>query len=122
MTDPKIIKLPLFDLRYNKIREGIEHFIELHPRHLVWKLHCYLDIHPKEDDDFFTVKENEYFCNVDVILKDKIGSIESYFDNKYELWVVAVWFGDRSTDCKFETEASMRKVEKELHNWITQKD
>lgn len=113
----KKIKLPLFDLKYDKIKENIKHHIELYDTHLLWVIECWLDKHPKPDDDLGLIKENQYCNEVDFIPKNKIISIESYFDSGCELWVLVVYFGERSTDCKFETESEMRKAEIILHEW-----
>lgn len=117
--EPLIITLPLFDLTYDKIKEAICHEITLFDTHFTHKLDAYYDSHPKPDDDLGIVKEDEYYNHFDFVLKSAIVSIESNYSNEHETWVLSIYCSSgRYNDCKFPTEDALRKVEKQLHNWL----
>lgn len=121
MTDPIVVKLPFFNLKYNTIKEGFRHDIELHPTHLLWTMSAYIDILPKPDDALQLVKEDQYINQNDFVIKSNLLYTQSYYHNDTEVWVLSLLSLGNSepiTDCKFETESDMREVEKVLHSWL----
>lgn len=123
MIYPLKVELPLFNLKYNTIKQEIAHYIEFHETHLIWVLKCYIDVLPKTEDGEFEIKENQYTDQTDFVLKSNQLYIYSYYCNTNDLWVVSLNGiskpnADCLQDCKFETEAQMRQVEKVFHEWL----
>ncbi len=114
----EVIDLPLFDLQYNKNVKKIKHYFLFAPKQLVFIIECYMDIHPKpDDDDTFTIKTDQYVNQVDHIKKDSIFWIKSSFNNDREVWTLEIFYGNQDTYCNFETEQEMRSVEVKLLKW-----
>lgn len=112
------ITLPLFDLKYDKIEQSILHEFELLPTCLIYRLHCWLTMLPRKDDDVPVTKENQYVNAVCYLTKDAISNIDCSFEREEELWMITAYLTNgQSVDCKFETEREMREVEKELIKW-----
>lgn len=84
MSQPIRFQLPLFDLKYNTIKEGIEHYVEFHDTHLLWVLKAYIDVLPKSEDGEFAIKENQYTDQTDLILKSNQLYVYSYYCNTSE--------------------------------------
>ena len=120
--EPQLIKLPLFDLKYNKIKEPIEQYIVLHDSFFLLHRECYFDSVPTPEDmenNKFEEKENVYMKDVDIIMKAHIQGIATYLDNEVDLWIIGVNYSDRSITLKFETESEMRAIANKIFFWLT---
>lgn len=114
----ELIELPLFDLQYNKNIKKIKHYIELRENHLLFVIECYMDVHPKPDDDLPTIKFEEYCNQVDRIRKADIYWLMTKFQPTMECWSVEWFFGNENTYTNFETEKEARDFEKKLFDWL----
>lgn len=120
--EPIIIELPLFDLKYNKIRDPIKHVVELHETFFLLHRECYFDSIPTPEDienSKFEEKENCYMKDVDVVMKSHIQGVDTYIDEEVDVWVIGINYSDRSITLKFEKEKQMRNVANKILFWLT---
>lgn len=117
---PIKLTLPFFDLKYDKIKEPICHYVELYPAHLIYDFQCYMDKHPSPDDvDNFTVREDVYENNSDFILKKSIANTNSYWSSGSEIWKYDIHLtSGQYLSFKFQDESEMRKVESLVNKWL----
>lgn len=121
MNLPFIIKLPLFDLKYNKIKEAIDHIFELHEKYLSLHRECYFDSIPTEEDKEngkFEEHENVYMKDRELLMKKHIIGLTTFLDNDVDIWVLGIISADRTITIKFETEGEMNIVYEELMTWL----
>lgn len=115
------IEISLFDLKYDKMKERLQFFIELYPTHIIVETEAYLDRYPtpqnKEDGKYDTV-EDFYMRESDFIIKSAIDTVESYFNVEDEIWVCQLHFNGRVSSFRFQTEKEMRSLESILRNYI----
>ena len=112
------IEIPLFDLKYQKNIRQVQHYIELNERCLKFVIDCYLDQHPREDDDLGITKEDQYCNQVDYIKKDSIYWIKSKYEQEYDIWQVFIYYGNEDTYAQFETEKKAKEFERQIIIWL----
>jgi hypothetical protein len=117
MSEPIKIELPLFDLKYNKNLKRIQHHFILEEDMLVFVLECYMDVHPKPEDDLPVIKYEQYLNQIDRIRRKDIYYVCTKYNNDMETWSLEWWFGNEDLYCNFETEAQLREVEKVFLDW-----
>lgn len=121
MSDPQLIELKLFDLMYDKINSSIQYYIELSHQFLIYHLEAYIDHHytpSEEEDGKYGIDENRYLHERYTVLKKTIQVIETYWDNKTEIWVLGILCPANTISIKFQEESQMREVEKLLFTWL----